>query len=214
MKIMLDTCCLISLFDETKPDHSTAAQYVQLAIERDITLVVSSIVVAEYAFKGNPLDIIESGLFELEAFNTVHACAAAQLMQCTLDTSQVQRDKTDGRRVIINDTKIIGQAEAGNVDFILTSDYRTMTRCMHGLTSTGNISVRPILLQDGFQENAFDFVEPQSSTPLLIEEGAGKENSGLKKNNQSPELPGFFIPPVQSPSTLLPPTEEPPSGSA
>jgi hypothetical protein len=56
----------------------------------------------------------------------------------------------DRRPVIINDLKLIAQAEEDQIPVILTEDANTLSRIAARLRESGDVSVRVLLLSEGF----------------------------------------------------------------
>ena len=80
--------------------------------------------------------------------NHAHAIRAAALFRAIReDNAQPAEDR---RPIIINDLKILAQAEEENIPVILTEDRNTMSRLAERLRQRSQVNVRVLLLTEGF----------------------------------------------------------------
>jgi hypothetical protein len=81
-------------------------------------------------------------------YNLPHSVKAAALFRALESQSAVSPQ--DPRRIIINDLKIIAQAEEESIPVILTEDENTLTRLASRLRGLSAASVQAVLLAKGF----------------------------------------------------------------
>lgn len=146
MKVMFDTCAAVALLNEASSTHATALECYKRIVEVKGQLLVSAIVVSEYAVCNSPQALFE--LFDIVDYNARHALEAARLRKVSMDSAKLERDKQNSRSVIINDTQIIAQANGEQVDFILTNDAKTFKKTADMLLGAGLISTRVLLLSE------------------------------------------------------------------
>ncbi len=158
-KIILDTCFLINLVDDSKPFHSQAVKHLRYAIAQKYTLVIPSIVIGEYAVGGDVGALLAPGFFEVEAYDYLHAIKAAELRDYT------KGSPAGSRKIIINDTQILGQAVAGEFDFIFSADMGMRDNWNRAHEHLTNCPLRVILMQDDLPPEDID--RQESDTPLL-----------------------------------------------
>lgn len=147
--VLLDTSFLISLVDGNRPNHTVAAKFYRLMLDRKLIMYFSAIVAAEIGIK-QPVTDLPLKNFRAVPFNISHAIEAARLWN-TLGS----RDVGDARAVIRDDVKLIAQAEYESIPFILTEDVSTLFKYGERLRKAGSIGVRAIELADGFDADVF-----------------------------------------------------------
>jgi len=146
MKVMFDTCAVVALLNEASPTHASALGCYKRIVEEKGQLLISAIVVSEYAVCNSPQALFE--LFEIVDYNARHALEAARLRKVSMDPAKLKRDEQNRRSVIINDTQIIAQANGEQVDFILTNDAKTFKKTADQLFEAGLISTKVLLLSE------------------------------------------------------------------
>ena len=140
---MLDTSFLISLTDRHRTHHRVAVQYFRESLSRSVPLYLSAIALSEFHVKQAVNDLPLRNLIVLP-FNIDHAMSAGILMR------SVNRDSGDNRIAVKDDVKLVAQAVCESITHVLTEDKNTLAKYMNRLRDTGLISVRPIVLSDGF----------------------------------------------------------------
>lgn len=147
MTILWDSSALISLLDETRSTHEAALEcYWRLREEGELQ-IISSIAISELAVKNNPEPIFLEFGFQVQDFNIRHAIEAANVKKITMVDKQL-RSEQNTRAVIVNDSQIIGQALAEQVDYILTEDQNTFCKTVSKLHSKLGMSLQALLLSD------------------------------------------------------------------
>jgi len=107
-----------------------------------------SVVAAGEFEVGEPISDLPLQNFRIQPYNLPQAIRAADLYRAL---RAMQTEPTDDRRpIIINDVKIIAQAEEDNIPVILTEDANTLSRLASRLLQGHKISTRVILLSEGF----------------------------------------------------------------
>lgn len=148
VSVLLDTSYLITLTDQNRPHHDTAAKFYRLMLEEQIPMYFSVIAAAEFAIKKSITDLPLRN-FRCIPFNLVHSTESAKLWNVL-----GSRDKGDGRAVVRDDVKLLGQAAHELIPFILTEDASTLFKYCDRLRIAGVLSTRPVKLADGFDPSA------------------------------------------------------------
>lgn len=143
----LDTSFLISFADPDRPNHAIAVEYFRHGLAQRIPMWISTVVAGEFEV-GQPISDLPLQNFRILPYNLTHAIKAAVLFRSMRDGSSLQPE--DRRPVIINDLKIIAQAEEEQIPVILAEDRNTPARITARLNQLGTASVQTLLLRDGF----------------------------------------------------------------
>jgi predicted nucleic acid-binding protein len=97
---------------------------------------------------GQPISDLPLQNFRVQPYNLPHAIKAAALFRVLREENTPPSD--DRRPIIINDLKILAQAEEENIPIILTEDRNTLSRITERLRQRGHTNVRVLLLTEGF----------------------------------------------------------------
>ncbi len=117
---------------------------------------------------GQPVSDLPLQNFRIQPYNLPHAIRAAALLRAVREDSATPIE--DRRPIIINDLKILAQAEDDGIPVILTEDRNTLSRLTDRLRDRGQVSVRVLLLAEGFTPGRIaapaqdELRLPQSST--------------------------------------------------
>jgi predicted nucleic acid-binding protein len=144
-QVSLDTSFLISFANPTRDNHATAQAYFRHCVERGIPMWISTVVAGEFAVKQSFTDL-PLKQFLLQPYNLTHALTAADFVRAIKEMAT----ETDRRTVVINDLKILAQAEREEIKVVLAEDKNTMWRLATSLREKGKLNARVLLLKDGF----------------------------------------------------------------
>jgi predicted nucleic acid-binding protein len=149
--VLIDTSFLIALSKPTEAGHAAAQSYFRHCEDDGILMFLSTIVAAEYYQRQRlPRAIFDSMI--VLPFNHDDAIAAAEL-----DFKQWQQGGVAGARAALKDDfKLLGQAKANDLLFILTADDSTLARYCSELNRAAVLRTRPIRLSDGFDKSHWD----------------------------------------------------------
>lgn len=150
ISVLLDTSFLISLNNETRPNHETALKYYRYMLEQNITMYLSSIVVAEFSIKEKITDLPLRN-FKILPFNVPDGIEAGNIFNLL---GGVKSD--DSRSVARDDLKIIAQGIREHIPFVLTDDVRTFYRDCERLSGFGK-NIKAIVLKHGFDSSQLRF---------------------------------------------------------
>ena len=147
IQISLDTSFLISFADPNRPHHTTAVDSFRHCLAQRIPMWISTVAAGEFEVKQSISDLPLQN-FCIQPYNLPHAIRAAALFRALQEGNSDSDD--DARRIIINDLKIIAQAEEEQFSVILTEDANTLSRIVSRLCRQNASCVRVLLLADGF----------------------------------------------------------------
>jgi hypothetical protein len=108
-----------------------------------------SVVAAGEFEVGQPVSDLPLQNFRIQPYNLAHAIRAAALFR-SLRSTNPQTTAEDPRKIVINDLKIIAQADEEKVSVILAEDASTLSKMVARLRQANAASVRVLLLKDGF----------------------------------------------------------------
>jgi hypothetical protein len=97
---------------------------------------------------GQPISDLPLQNFRVQPYNLPHAIKAAALFRAIREDNAPSAE--DRRPIIINDLKIVAQAEEESIPVILTEDRNTLSRLAERLRQRGQVNVRVLLLTEGF----------------------------------------------------------------
>jgi predicted nucleic acid-binding protein len=147
IQVSLDTSFLISFADPDRPNHTIAVEYFRHCLAQRVPMWISTVAAGEFEV-GQPIGDLPLQNFRIQPYNLPHAIRAAALLRALREENTGSTE--DRRPVIINDLKIIAQAEDEQISVILTEDTNTLSRIAKRLRQRGILSTRVILLTDGF----------------------------------------------------------------
>lgn len=148
--VLLDTGFLISFVDPTRKHHAVAVQYFKFFAGESIPMFLSTIAAAEFHQKQPvtdlPLDVIQT-----LPFNLIDAMRAAEL-----DFTLFKGSPDVTRDALKDDFKLLGQAKANDIAFVITEDGRSLYKFCGELRAQHALSARAVKLEDGFDKSHFD----------------------------------------------------------
>jgi predicted nucleic acid-binding protein len=148
IQVSLDTSFLISFADPSRPHHAIAVDYFRHCLAQRIPMWISVIAAGEFEVK-QPVSDLQLQYFRIQPYNLPHAIRAAALLR-SLQGGNSQPVENDARRIVINDLKIIAQAEEEKIPVILTEDANTLSKIVARLRQANAASVHALLLKDRF----------------------------------------------------------------
>jgi hypothetical protein len=147
LQVSLDTCFLITFADPSRQNHAIAVDYFRHCLAQQIPMWVSTVAAGEFEV-GQPVSDLPLQNFRIQPYNLPHAIKAAALFRALrADTTPNAEDR---RPIIINDLKILAQADEESIPIILTEDQNTLWRTTERLRQSGHTNVRVLLLTEGF----------------------------------------------------------------
>lgn len=170
--VLLDTSFLISWVNPKRPNHLTARRYFDYFVADSVLMHLSTIVAAEFHLK-QPVHDLPLEAFQIQPFGLRAAMAAAELEQKRVP----EPDPATSRAALKDDMKLIGQAKAASIAYIITDDEQSLHKWCERLRGTGALSTKAIKLSDGFDRSLFD---PAQQHHLELEPPTNPTNEGEK----------------------------------
>ena len=122
--VLLDTSFFLRFLNDESPLYKNADNYFRYFIEHEITMMISTISIAEYCVGG---DIHELPLKNLQIvpFNLDHSKRTGEFARIVFQNKG--KLKLNERNIIPNDTKLFAQADCEkSVEFYLSSDTESL----------------------------------------------------------------------------------------
>jgi predicted nucleic acid-binding protein len=146
-QVSLDTSFLITFADPGRQNHAVALEYFRHCLSQRIPMWLSTVAAGEFEV-GQPVSDLPLQNFRIQPYNLPHAIRAGALLRTIRADSTTPME--DRRSIVINDLKILAQAEEDNIPVILTEDRNTLSRLADRLRQSGQLNVRVLLLTEGF----------------------------------------------------------------
>jgi predicted nucleic acid-binding protein len=153
IQVSLDTSFLISFADPDRPNHTVAVDYYRHCLAQHIPMWISTVAAGEFEV-GEPVSDLPLQNFRIQPYNLPHAIRAAALFRADREANPPTPE--DRRPIIINDLKILAQAEEDSIPVILTEDLNTLSRLAERLRKRGLVNVHVLLLTEGFTPGRLD----------------------------------------------------------
>lgn len=150
--VLVDTGFVISVFDETRPNHSTAKKYYKYFLKNSIKMCLSTIVISEFQQMQSVVDLMNTGHFVPLPFNYDDAIKAADL---AYNLGGANR-KGDTQAKYKDDIKLMGQASAQDIEYIITEDENTLARYCERLSKAGMFNPHVIVVGAKFDATPFN----------------------------------------------------------
>lgn len=122
--VLLDTSFFLRFLNDKDPLFKNADGYFRYFLEKEITMMISTISIAEYCVRG---DVHELPLRNLQIvpFNLNHAKRTGEFAKVVFENKDSL--KINERNIIPNDTKLFAQADCETaIEFYLSSDTSSL----------------------------------------------------------------------------------------
>jgi hypothetical protein len=124
--VLLDTSFFIRFLNESDPLFKNADGYFRYFLQKEITMMISTISIAEYCVGG---DVHELPLRNLRIvpFNLGHSKRAGEFAKIAFNAKRNDKIDVANRNIIPNDTKLFAQADCEKaIEFYLSSDSESL----------------------------------------------------------------------------------------
>jgi hypothetical protein len=122
--ILLDTSFFLRFLNDTDPLFKNADSYFRYFLQNEITMMISTVSVAEYCVGGS-LDELPLRNLQIVPFNLDHAQKTGEFAKIAFQNKG--KLKLKERNIIPNDTKLFAQADSEKtVEFYLSSDKESL----------------------------------------------------------------------------------------
>lgn len=124
--VLLDTSFFIRFLNESDPLFNHADGYFRYFLQEEITMMVSTISIAEYCVGG---DVHELPLRNLQVvpFNLNHSKRTGTFARIAFNAKRNGKLDQTNRNIIPNDTKLFAQADCEKaIEYYLSSDHESL----------------------------------------------------------------------------------------
>lgn len=136
--ILVDNSFVIRLLKSDDEYHKTVVEYFQYFLENNITLYLSTIVISEYAVGDNPDNLLALNAFQILEFDYGDAKISGDYYAFLKDNQDLR--KTEERKVIINDLKLLAQIQNRGIDAFITKDQKMIPKMITPLKENKNLN--------------------------------------------------------------------------
>jgi hypothetical protein len=148
--VLLDTSFLISFVDPNRKNHAVALRFFKHFADEGIPMFLSTIAASEFHLKQPVTDLPLDAIIPLP-FNVDDAIQAAEL-----NFTLYKGEEGVPRDALKDDFKLLGQAKARAIAFLITDDARSLYKFCEELRAKHALTTRAIKLEDGFDKSFFD----------------------------------------------------------
>jgi predicted nucleic acid-binding protein len=120
--VLLDTSFFLRFLNDSDPLFHNADAYFHYFLQKKITMMISTISIAEYCDGG---DVHELPLRNLQIvpFNLDHSKRTGEFAKIAFEAKKKEKLYLTNRNIIPNDTKLFAQADTEkNIEFYISSD--------------------------------------------------------------------------------------------
>lgn len=124
--VLLDTSFFIRFLNESDPLFKNADGYFRYFLQKEITMMISTISIAEYCVGG---DVHELPLRNLQIvpFNLDHSKRTGEFAKIAFNAKRNSKMDVANRNIIPNDTKLFAQADCEKaIEFYISSDSESL----------------------------------------------------------------------------------------
>lgn len=151
--VLVDTSFLITANDNTRENYRTAKKYLRYFLDKKIKMYLSAIVISEFHQKQTIAPILRSGWYVTLPFAIEHGLECSNIAH---GLGNQARKSDDSRAEYRDDIKLMAQAQANDIDFIITDDHTTLARYCKILKEAGMFSPTVLPINEEFNEAWFN----------------------------------------------------------
>lgn len=139
--VLLDTSFCIRLLKKDEPLHQNAIEYFQYFLEQKIELYISTIAIAEYSVKDDPVNL-PLKMMKIIPFDFFDGKTAGEFHSILLE----QKSKTQDidRNVVKDDCKLIAQLYNRKIEGYITKDRKSFGQIIKPITEIMGFSIELI----------------------------------------------------------------------
>jgi len=123
--VLLDTSFFLRFLNESDPLFNNADDYFRYFIQKEITMMISTISIAEYCVGGDVHELPLKNL-QIVPFNLDHSKRTGEFAKIAFEAKRKGIIEVTNRNIIPNDTKLFAQADREiSIEFYLSSDIES-----------------------------------------------------------------------------------------
>lgn len=124
--VLLDTSFFIRFLNDTDPLFTNADDYFRYFLQKEITMMISTISIAEYCVGGDVQELPLRNL-QIVPFNIDHSERTGEFAEIAFKAKRNGKIDVSCRNIIPNDTKLFAQADREKaIEFYLSSDRESL----------------------------------------------------------------------------------------
>lgn len=124
--VLLDTSFFLRFLNDSDPLFNNADNYYRYFLDNEISMIISTISVAEYCVGGNINELPLRNL-QILPFNLDHSMRAGNFAKIAFQNRKENKLQTASRNIIPNDTKLFAQADCEkSIGLYLSSDTESL----------------------------------------------------------------------------------------
>jgi len=135
--ILLDNSFVTRLFKMDDEYRENVVRYFEFFLNKRVDMYLSTIVVSEYAVISNPDKLKELNSFQIIDFDYLDAVKSGRYFAFLKSQNENQV-----RNVVINDVKLLAQADNRKIDAFITKDRRMFTKMIKPLMENNYLNIR------------------------------------------------------------------------
>ncbi len=141
LSVLLDTSFCIRLLKMDDPLHQNAIEYFQYFLEHKIELYISTIAIAEYSVKDDPVNL-PLKMMKIIPFDFFDGKTAGEFYSILLE----QKNKTQAvdRNIVKDDCKLIAQLYNRKIEGYITKDRKSFSQIIKPITEIRGFSIELI----------------------------------------------------------------------
>jgi predicted nucleic acid-binding protein len=141
LSVLLDTSFCIRLLKKDEPLHQNAVDYFQYFLEQKIELFISTIAIAEYSVKDDPMNL-PLNMMKIIPFDFFDGKTAGEFHSILLEQKNKAQDID--RNIVKDDCKLIAQLFNRKIEGYITKDRKSFSQIIKPITETRGFSIQLI----------------------------------------------------------------------
>ena len=139
--VLLDTSFCIRLLKKDEPLHQNAFEYFQYFLEQKIELYISTIAIAEYSVKDDPVNL-PLKMMKIIPFDFFDGKIAGEFHSILLEQKNITQ--AIDRNVVKDDCKLIAQLYNRKIEGYITKDRKSFGQIIKPITEIRGFSIELI----------------------------------------------------------------------
>ena len=141
LSVLLDTSFCIRLLKKDDPLHQNAIEYFQYFLEQKIEIYISTIAIAEYSVKDDPVNL-PLKMMKIIPFDYFDGKTAGEFHSILLEQKNITQDID--RNVVKDDCKLIAQLYNRKIEGYITKDRKSFGHIIKPITELRGFSIKLI----------------------------------------------------------------------
>lgn len=140
--VLLDNSFCIRLLKADDEFHENCLKYFEYFLNNNIQIYLSTIVISEYGVLDNPDNLLALKAFRILEFDYNDAKISGNYYYNLMQDKEIL--KSLGRKLVINDLKILAQIQNREIDAYISKDFTSFQKMITPLNKLGLLNVKYI----------------------------------------------------------------------